>query len=305
MNSMLGRLWILGCAQNSARYLPHIFANLERCQSYFQDSTILVLENDSRDGTCAWLRQYGRSNGRLQAKAFKGLNERITAKTVRLAALRNAGIDWLRAQGALESANDLVMILDLDEVNADPWDFIQWEQVLSWFLARDQAGAVFANQQGPYYDLWALRHPQLCPHDVWWHVYQIHLQHPLLSDEQCIERGYAPWQFTLSPDQEPFQVESAFGGLGLYKTSWLRRAQAPIAVSKPACCLQLTQVCNFCDGRLLNMSVSMLACERLVLRFGFTQVGLIGIPRLLPIKVACDRIPRLGVIWRSNPTLRA
>ena len=227
MNSMLERLWILGCAQNSARYFPHIFANLERCQSYFQDSTILVLENDSRDGTCAWLRQYGRSNGRLQAKAFKGLNERISAKTVRLAALRNAGIDWLRAQGALESANDLVMILDLDEVNADPWDFTQWEQVLSWFLARDQAGAVFANQQGPYYDLWALRHPQLCPHDVWWHVYQIHLQHPLLSDEQCIERGYAPWQFTLSPDQEPFQVESAFGGLGLYKTSWLRRAQAP------------------------------------------------------------------------------
>ena len=95
---MLGRLWILGCAQNSAQYLPHIFANLERCQSYFQDSTILILENDRR-GTCAWLR-HGRSNGRLQAKAFKGLNERITAKTVRLAALRNAGIDWLRAQGA-------------------------------------------------------------------------------------------------------------------------------------------------------------------------------------------------------------
>lgn len=224
---MLGRLWILGCVQNSARHLPAVFANLELCQSYFQGSTILVLENDSQDDTRAWLRQYGRSHSSLQAKAFQGLNQRITAKTVRLAALRNAGMDWLRALGALESANDLVMILDLDEVNADPWDSTQWELVLSWFLARDQAGAVFANQRGPYYDLWAFRHPQLCPHDVWWQVYQMHLQYPLWSDAQCLEAGYAPWQFSLTPDQEPFMVESAFGGVGLYKSSWLARARVP------------------------------------------------------------------------------
>ena len=143
---MLGRLWILGCAQNSAQYLPHIFANIERCQSYFQDSTILILENDSEDGTCAWLRQYGRSHGKLQAKAFKGLNERITAKTVRLAALRNVGIDWLRAQGALESAKDLVMIwISMKSTLTLGISFNGSRFVL--VLARDQAGAVFANQQ--------------------------------------------------------------------------------------------------------------------------------------------------------------
>ena len=97
---MFSRLWILGCAQSSARYLPAVFANLEKCQSYFQNSTILVLENDSQDDTHAWLREYSRSSRTLRAKTFQGLNQRIIAKTVRLAALRNAGMDWLRALGA-------------------------------------------------------------------------------------------------------------------------------------------------------------------------------------------------------------
>ena len=116
-------LWILGCAQSSARYLPAVFVNLEKCQSYFKSSTILVLENDSQDDTRAWLHQYGRLHKTLRAKAFQGLNKRINAKTVRLAALRNAGLDWLRSLGAFESDNDLVMILDLDE-DAVYWVFI-------------------------------------------------------------------------------------------------------------------------------------------------------------------------------------
>lgn len=220
-------LWILGCAQNSARYLPQIFFNLERCQSLFAGSTILVFENDSQDGTRYWLRDYGLQRSTLKAQTFKGLNYKIPVKTVRLAALRNAGIDWLRALGAFDSPKDLVMILDFDEVNADQWDICQWEQTLSWFMARDQAGAIFPNQLGPYYDLWAFRHPQLCPQDVWWQVYQMHLQNPLWNDDQCLNAGYTPRQLTLPPDREPIMVESAFGGLGLYKVLWLRRAQVP------------------------------------------------------------------------------
>ena len=155
-------LWILGCVQNSEKYLSQVFANLQGCQSLFAGSTILVLENDSRDCTRSWLRSFGRTHGGVKAQSFQGLNDQIPVKTVRLAALRNAGIDWLHALGALRSPNDLVMILDFDEVNADPWDFSQLEQVVSWFLARDQAGAVFPNQLGPYYDLWAFRHSELC-----------------------------------------------------------------------------------------------------------------------------------------------
>ena len=55
----------------------------------------------------------------------------------------------------------------------------------------------------------------------------MHLQYPHWSDDKCLEMVYAQWQFILDIDQKPFMVESAFGGLGLYKASWLRRAQVP------------------------------------------------------------------------------
>ena len=227
MSSNLPGLWVLGCVQNGGSHLPNIFANLEKSRDFFSETNIFILENDSSDNTRLFLSQYRKQRVSLQAKAFQGLNERIPEKTVRLAALRNAGLDWIQSQGAYDRPNDLVMILDLDEVNADPWDLSQFEQVLFWFLARHQAGGVFANQKGPYYDLWAFRHPVLCPHDIWWHVYQMHLRHPQWSDDECLHSGYLPWQVRFDPEDSPFVVESAFGGLGLYKASWLRKAQAP------------------------------------------------------------------------------
>ena len=256
-------LWILGCVQNSEKYLSQVFANLQGCQSLFAGSTILVLENDSRDCTRSWLRSFGRTHGGVKAQSFQGLNDQIPVKTVRLAALRNAGIDWLHALGALRSPNDLVMILDFDEVNADPWDFSQLEQVVSrsWLVIKQ---AQFFLISLALITISRLRHSELCPHDVWWQVYQMHIKNPHWSDSKCLDAGYFPWQLNLSPRQEPFMVDSAFGGLGLYKASWLQRAQAPY------CGETVRLLCVEDEGsRLLRWQV----CEHVNFHAGLRSAG--------------------------------
>jgi hypothetical protein len=219
-NPLYDQLWVVGCAQSCAPDLPAVLANLERLRGLFRSSRLLVLENDSSDDTREILARHGQADPGLQALAFTGLNGRIPVKTLRLAHLRNGAMAWLRQVGAF-AQEALVLVLDLDAVNAAPWDFERYREVLEWFWQKPKAAAVFANQLGPYYDLWALRHPQLCPDDIWECMLAAKLAQPALDDAALLEQVITPRQLHFEPSLAPFKVDSAFGGLGFYKTQWL------------------------------------------------------------------------------------
>lgn len=218
------RALITGCGQNCAAALPAVLHNIERLRSLCSTSRVLLLENDSSDDTASLIRAYGQSHDNVHALGFPGLNARIPIKTVRLAHLRNTALEWLRCHGGWSSI-DWLVVLDLDEVNAAPWDLAQLTQALLWWQKQPQAAGLFANQRGPYYDLWALRHTKLCPDDVWEGMLRLHGQQPELSDAQLLEQVYVPRQFSLDPTSPPLEVDSAFGGLAIYQSDWLARAE--------------------------------------------------------------------------------
>jgi hypothetical protein len=226
------RALITGCAQNCSHWLPAVLANVEQLRSLCQESRVLLLENDSNDNTVARLRAYSNSSSQVHALGFPGLNARIPIKTVRLAHLRNTALAWLEQHGGWGSI-DLLVVLDLDGVNADPWDLNQLQAALQWWQRQPNAAGLFANQMGPYYDLWALRHPQLCPDDVWAAMLRRHGEQPELSDEELLEAVYEPRQFSLGRDQPPLEVESAFGGLAFYSAAWLARSRARYGGEEP------------------------------------------------------------------------
>jgi len=216
------RLWVLGCAQNCAAALPAVLANIERLRGLFTASELLILENDSNDATRDLIAAHGGRYPGVHALGFAGLNGQIPVKTLRLAHLRNGAMAWAQQRGAFAPGH-LLVVLDLDEVNAAPWDLAAMGRVLGWFAAQPQAAAVFANQLGPYYDLWALRHPSLCPDDLWEQLMRAHLAEPGLGDELLFEQLVLPKQLSFPLKQPPFEVESAFGGMGFYKGEWLLR----------------------------------------------------------------------------------
>ncbi len=224
-------LRIVGCAQNVATRLPCVIENIEGLRNLFDNSEVLILENDSDDLTSSELSNYAKTSSGVHAFSLPGLSQKIPVKTERLAHLRNACIAWLRQSGVLR-ASSLVLILDLDEVNSEPWDFEAFQEALRWFFSKQAAAALFASQKGPYYDLWALRHSDLCPDDIWEKQFEAHLRNPELNDQQLFEDVVLPIQFSIPNDSQPFAVESAFGGLAFYKGDRLLSNPATYVGSK-------------------------------------------------------------------------
>ena len=218
-------LWVVGCARDCGRYLPSVFRNIEQLRPWFADLQVRLLENDSQDDTIEHIKMYASLREGVLWRHLPGLARQNLVRTERLAHLRNAVLAWMFSDPLFNSA-DLVLMLDWDEVNAQPWSVSHWPKLLGDFLARPQQAALFANQRGPYYDLWALRHPQLMPKDPWQQVLDLHCHQPQLSDQHLIEKAYNPLQFSLDSEGMPESVDSAFGGLGFYKGGWLLRNQA-------------------------------------------------------------------------------
>lgn len=228
------RILITGCAQNCGAWLPAVLGNVERLRSLCGTSQVLLLENDSSDTTVEILRAYASTTYGVHALSFPGLNHRIPAKTVRLAHLRNTALAWLERHGGWQSI-DWLVVLDLDGVNAAPWDLAQLQRCLAWWQQQPHAAGLFANQRGGYYDLWALRHPQLCADDVWAAMLDLHGLQPQLSDADLLAAVYAARQFSLDPGADPVEVDSAFGGLAIYSSPWLARATAHYCGEQPIC----------------------------------------------------------------------
>jgi hypothetical protein len=59
-----------GAVQNCARFLPAVFANIEKMASLASETAFVFVENDSTDGTKEVLNQWGQ--GRANFNLIKG-----------------------------------------------------------------------------------------------------------------------------------------------------------------------------------------------------------------------------------------
>jgi len=208
------RAVFIGLARDCAPMLPAVLDNLARMAATFAQSAFLFVENDSRDATRAILERWCRSQDRAAILSPEGPAAHSLQRTVRLAALRNQLIDAVRSRFA---DFDLLVILDCDDVNATPvTDMAGFTHAVDFLLADGSRAAVFANTLGEYYDMWALRQPQRCPDDVWEASMDYALRHRV-SDQQAVDAIYTPRLFELKIDAPPMEVDSAFGGLGIYR----------------------------------------------------------------------------------------
>jgi hypothetical protein len=110
----------------------------------------------------------------------------------------------------LENDIDLLVVADLDGVNS----FLNIDAVRS-ILTREDWDGCTANQLGAYYDIWALRHPYWSPNDCWQmesFLCGVGLNRFKARQIAVYDRM---WRIPLNSEWIP--VESAFGGLAVYK----------------------------------------------------------------------------------------
>ena len=202
----------VGCARSCAPFLDGVLANLEALGATYNAFEVVIVENDSTDDTRDRLRDFAASRANVRLIEVDGLERDHPKRTDRIAAARNL---YTAAVGEPRYADcdDLVM-LDFDDVNAQRIDANAFAKARAWLWQEPERRAVFANSAPFYYDIWALRHPNWSPDDCWARVREAR---PVMGQEEAVRRFVAARQVSIARAAAPIPVDSAFGGLAIYR----------------------------------------------------------------------------------------
>ena len=189
--------------KNCAPYLPRVLKNVEAYASCFSSSHVWIVDGYSTDLTGVICNSWCKSSP--QTRFFLHQPSNHLPRGESLTEARNYVLELTRSYW---EEGTYLLLLDADSPNAVPLNIEGFQTCFS----REDWDACFVNQQGEYYDLWALRDDQLTED------YQIKFRH--------LSWGNGSMQSALKPYQQPkrgtdgsfYPVKSAFGGAGLYKT---------------------------------------------------------------------------------------
>lgn len=215
------RAFIAGAARDCASSLPRTLARLNRFRATFSETKFVIVTNDSSDDTLGVLRRWSASVPNAHILCLDGLASAAKLRAHRLALARNAYLSALRDDLRNGERYDLLLVVDMDGPNGGLIDDPEFTEAIRNAPA-DWAG-LFANQRGPYYDVWALRHPTWSPDDCWQAV-RAESQRWFgrrLVKRKAIEKHVHARQIEISPGSAPIAVDSAFGGFGVYRAEYL------------------------------------------------------------------------------------
>ena len=209
---------ICGVARNCARSIERDIRTLQRAASLFRRAQVLVVESDSSDNTLAILQTLSQRDAGVRCISLGSLRERLPQRTARIATARNACLDELAANPIYAAASHMVMV-DLDGMCRD---LTRHALASCWAADAPLWDMCGANQGDYYYDVWTIRHPQWCPGDCW-------REHealvPLLGKTAADEVALFSRMVHIAPARPWIEVDSAFGGLAIYRRSSIGAAR--------------------------------------------------------------------------------
>jgi len=198
---------VCGCTKNSASYIEKHLSLLYSMSPLFEKFKMMIYENNSTDHTKEILEEFKKKHILFD---YVSENINIPIRTQVLAHGRNTLLQYI-------SGYEYMIMVDLDDVIST---FKPGQ--LKYLFQEKEWDALFANCLGKYYDIWALRigrdtwTPD-CPFEVidydCWEMAQQYKSKRVVSQhqKQIPIRGLIP-------------VDSAFGGLGIYKVSTIEKA---------------------------------------------------------------------------------
>jgi hypothetical protein len=215
--------FICALARQNAAALPDTLARIGELRDCFEGSSALLITNDSTDATPDILRRWKAASEGVEILCLDGLAASIKARTDRLAAARNLGLHHLRQ--AMESGRcfDVMVALDTDGINAQ---LVTGDAFVAAVTSAPQDwAALFGNQRQAYYDIWALRHRKWCPGDCWQDVQRAARWYPPQLRGRAVAKAVrhlvGERQVRIPSESDPISVDSAFGGIGIYRAEAL------------------------------------------------------------------------------------
>jgi len=231
------KIIFLGLARDCVNRIPGSIAKLNELGGLFRDSDLIVFENDSRDGTGEVLSAMSLTqNMRLIRES--GLDEIFPRRTERLAYARNLLVDLIEE----DDSYDYVCWVDLDGLVDERFSN---QGFISNFKIETVWDGVFPTTEPHYYDIWALREKTICPDD--------YILAETVKLNGVLNQSFVPHiavgKLTSRNLLGWFRVDSAFGGMGIYKRKFANMAR----------------YCGFMNGHEI--------CEHVPYHFGLIEAG--------------------------------
>lgn len=205
-------LLIAGLARNVEKVLPREISRLNNVFSTsYRTVEFHIVESDSTDHTGSALRRLSSEVPGLTFESLGDLQREIPDRIGRLRYCRNRYIDFYRKNSNRFSE---VMVVDFDIRN----NRLKRDSIANLLNENLDWDALFANQTGRYFDIYALREDEWCPGDCMAEVRE--LVEAGTSKEEAREIAIWNRMKKIPRASNRIKVDSAFGGLAIYK-SWI------------------------------------------------------------------------------------
>lgn len=196
-----------GTVRNCEPYIKNILGHIEKCGKKFNDYAVVIYENDSNDNTRAILNKHKKANYHYI------FEDNITEprRTMRLANGRNKVLEKVKQLNSERNYYSYLIVLDMDDIN-NSGTFV--DSIDSCFTPLNDWDVLTGNQTGRYYDIWALRKPGVIDYDF------------MRERKTADFRKHAEIEHLLGHTHFEknglLEVDSAFGGIAIYKISALK-----------------------------------------------------------------------------------
>lgn len=198
---------VLGIVRDVEKTIRKDYLRFTNALSDFHRIAWFLVESDSSDGSVEILNNLASINENFDFISLGNLQSSLPDRTQRMAFARNRYLEEARKRF---SDFDFLVVADFNGLSK----LITREKIVSSWKRADWE-VVTANQEGPYYDIWALRHNLWSPNDCW----QAHAFYRKFTrnPEKALYATVNSRMLKIPKSAEWIQVESAFGGLAIYK----------------------------------------------------------------------------------------
>lgn len=199
---------IVGIVRDIEKSIEKDISRLSDAFSRFDEINWFLVESGSSDKSDEVLCKLSDKNAKFNFVSIP--IQQSASRTENMAAARNRYLEYLRANSRFKNF-EYIVIADFNNLN----NKLSHQEVQTCFK-RDDWDVVAANQSGRYYDIWALRHPLWSPNDCWdQHAfYRRYIKFP----ERAITYAIRSRMIKIPRKSEWIEVDSAFGGLAIYKS---------------------------------------------------------------------------------------
>ena len=221
---------LVGTISNAEKKLESDLYKVFNSLHFFDQIDVFLVESDSLDSTIAVLNKISKKTVNFNYITLGNLKAIVPNRIERIRKCRNEYVKFIRNNINIKKW-DYVVVADLDGMNTA----LESDSISRLFSSQTSWDACFANQKHGYYDLYALREitwmPRNCFTDLELiknkistdipHRYQFFKRfRRLIAYDQARKISLYDKMRVISREANWIQVDSAFGGLGIYKSKW-------------------------------------------------------------------------------------